>query len=492
MLLSNRVLVCSKSEMHGRDDNGGKILLRDAEYLVPFLFPEELEAQSGLYLLHWDEYRERHGRKYVFSKGVSSERVQDLILELCGVMRGEQTMDRHWNREQSIGAWQVMAGRKVVYECRREEGHEGWVLYVMLSATKESASLMKMIVRIHDVVFGFFFQKTEPTLYVALAVASIEFLPNGLRDWEFRLAREMAPDRFLELLPERLRGYEAVDENDRKRTMCIWCVAPSGQCTHSWQTCGYVATGYIGGGGQGHVLRGYNKAEGKQCAFKVAELRVCDWERRALEKVGGIAVKEGARVMGMLVQDAHATLTGPQNTRQAMILEWVDGKVISTVPAWSEHEVVVFLRAMCSLLMEVYMRGVVHLDLKPSNIMKDVVANGVCFVLIDFGACGIDDERRANRTGEPTPWISPELRDGAAIGDAASDVYSLGMIAFQMLRGWSDNDFVRARANLDVYSTLMGHCSKPLATLIGRMCCTNAKDRPSLVDILNGTKLENR
>ena len=144
---------------------------------------------------------------------------------------------------------------------------------------------------------------------------------------------------------------------------------------------------------------------------------------------------EGARVVHVLVADATATLTGAQNLRQAPVLEVVEG--VPVCGHWSEAEVVAFIRSMCSLLRQVHAAGVVHLDIKPMNILK--AANEV--VLIDFGASGIDGRRRGLRTGELTAWIAPELRNGEA-GSAKSDVFRLGMTA-QLLCGLSDNELAQ-------------------------------------------------
>ena len=168
----------------------------------------------------------------------------------------------------------------------------------------------------------------------------------------------------------------------------------------------FVARASIGGKGQERVLRGHGVAYGgRLCTFKVASADVCAWEREALVRVGGMrADSGGARVVHVLVTDATATLTGAQNLRQALVLELVEG--VPVCGHLSEAEVVAFIRSICSLLHQVHAAGVVHLDIKPMNILK--AANEV--VLIDFGACSIDGKRRGLRTGELTAWVAPELQ----------------------------------------------------------------------------------
>jgi tetratricopeptide (TPR) repeat protein/predicted Ser/Thr protein kinase len=79
---------------------------------------------------------------------------------------------------------------------------------------------------------------------------------------------------------------------------------------------------------------------------------------------------------------------------------------------------------------------VIHRDLKPSNIMVD--ASGAPHVL-DFGIAALLDESEADRTSPRTAihtpeYAAPEQIEGAPIS-AATDVYTLGVILFELLTG---------------------------------------------------------
>ena len=91
---------------------------------------------------------------------------------------------------------------------------------------------------------------------------------------------------------------------------------------------------------------------------------------------------------------------------------------------------------ICDALDYMHKRGIVHRDLKPENIMVDANDN---IKLIDFGIAMKEDARRltfvnvSSLLGTPD-YISPEQVKGAR-GDQRSDIYSMGIIFYEMLTG---------------------------------------------------------
>lgn len=129
-------------------------------------------------------------------------------------------------------------------------------------------------------------------------------------------------------------------------------------------------------------------------------------------------------------------------------MEYLDGRalnrVIETEGALEPRRAAHLIRQVAGSLDEAHRQGIIHRDLKPENVLlierageRDVVK------LVDFGIAARtesgDREKEQKLTqqgmvlGTP-PYMSPEQFTGKAL-DARSDVYSLGVMAYEMLTG---------------------------------------------------------
>ena len=126
-----------------------------------------------------------------------------------------------------------------------------------------------------------------------------------------------------------------------------------------------------------------------------------------------------------------------------LIQEFIEGHPLTAElfcrARWQEPQVIQFLQEMLSVLAYVHGQGVIHRDVKPSNIMRRQSDNQL--VLIDFGAAQkimtrhslFSRESRANFIVGTLGYMPIEQAQGKA--QPNSDVYSLGMIAIQALTG---------------------------------------------------------
>ncbi len=188
-------------------------------------------------------------------------------------------------------------------------------------------------------------------------------------------------------------------------------------------------------GGMASVFRAHDTRTQQQVAIKIPHPEVESdpalWERFEREQEIGARIDHPG-VMKVLPNPGHSSVY--------MVMEWIDGRLLRQImneqrPLPPERAARL-VAAICHALEHIHAHGIVHRDLKPENIMVDA-RDGIH--LIDFGIAGAAGARRLTFAGFSqsfgTPdYISPEQVKGKR-GDARSDIYSMGVMLYEMLTG---------------------------------------------------------
>jgi tRNA A-37 threonylcarbamoyl transferase component Bud32 len=137
-----------------------------------------------------------------------------------------------------------------------------------------------------------------------------------------------------------------------------------------------------------------------------------------------------------------------------LVMEYVEGRSVGDIlekdGPMNPVRVDNILRQVCGSLEEAHGKGIVHRDLKPDNVVLCERAGQKDWVeVLDFGIAKRSSEHDPNEAkltqqgmvlGTP-PYMSPEQFTGQPI-DARSDIYALGVMAYEMLTGrlpWQAN-----------------------------------------------------
>jgi serine/threonine-protein kinase len=187
--------------------------------------------------------------------------------------------------------------------------------------------------------------------------------------------------------------------------------------------------------GMASIFRGTDSRTGKTVAIKVPhpemESDPVFFERfQREEEIGKKLDHPGVmRVLG-----------DEDRSQVYMVMEWVDGRllrqIINETGKLPVERAVRIAVAVLEALEYIHAHGVVHRDLKPENIMVDSEDH---IKLIDFGIAANVGARRItfaklSQTMGTPDYISPEQVKGKR-GDARSDLYSVGVMLYEMLTG---------------------------------------------------------
>jgi serine/threonine protein kinase len=243
----------------------------------------------------------------------------------------------------------------------------------------------------------------------------------------------------------------------------------------------YVLRSLLAVGGMGEVWRGADGDLDREVAVKVLKDGAAKNEtflkrfRNEAKNAAGLRHPNIAQVYDY----------GEFDGTPYLVMELVEGEPLSTIlereRTLDERRLVTLLRHTCNGLQAAHAAGVMHRDIKPGNLL---VQEHDMLKITDFGVSRGMDQTTLTATGMvmgTAQYLAPELALGKP-ATAASDLYALGIIAYESVVGRrpftaaSAVDIAIAQVNDDV-PPLPPTVSKPMARVITNLLEKNPRKR---------------
>ncbi|MBX3740715.1 MAG: serine/threonine protein kinase [Akkermansiaceae bacterium] len=195
--------------------------------------------------------------------------------------------------------------------------------------------------------------------------------------------------------------------------------------------------GLLGRGGMGAVYHARQPDLDREIAIKLLPIEA------SADEIFVQRFQREARTLAKLrhpnIVALHEFGTTPEG-HPFFVMEYVDGSTLAekigilTVP-----EALEIVRQACDALSHAHSLGIVHRDIKPSNILLDTAGH---IKIADFGLAKWDQQHEAamtlSRTGGfmgTAEYAAPEQVKDAAHADHRADIYSIGVLFYEMLTG---------------------------------------------------------
>ncbi|MGE3821566.1 MAG: serine/threonine protein kinase [Isosphaeraceae bacterium] len=249
----------------------------------------------------------------------------------------------------------------------------------------------------------------------------------------------------------------------------------------------YRIIGTLGVGAMGVVYKAVHEQTGKLAALKVISSETA--------QRGGKAFERFKREAEILQQLRHSNIVrilavGKSKGSPYIAMELIEGATLEEVLKkrgelpWKE--VVALGKQICDALHYAHEHGVVHRDLKPSNLM---VTRDDRIKLTDFGIAKDLDATALTATGRTmgtAAYMAPEQIRGTPDVSHKTDLYSLGIVLYQMLTGslpFEGNSHIvlmHAHINAPIprASDKLAEIPRALDDLIVKLMAKDHSDRP--------------
>jgi molecular chaperone DnaK len=273
------------------------------------------------------------------------------------------------------------------------------------------------------------------------------------------IAEELCCERpdLLERLKERLSVLEAMDWLEKEGKSPCKADSLANMVRPFPRTLGrYRLDELVGTGGFGQVWKGFDPQLQRVVAIKVPRPDRLILPDQAEWFLGEARKVASLRHPGIIpVHDV-----GQDGDWCFIVSDFVEGgnlaqRIAGGCPSWEESARLV--SEVADILQYAHDQGFVHRDIKPANIMLDTPGHPY---LVDFGVALSKDERKDHvlDTAGTLSYASPEqVREGAGKIDSRADLYSLGLVFYELLTG--RHPFTARKSN-DLLVAILHHLPK--------------------------------
>ncbi len=256
----------------------------------------------------------------------------------------------------------------------------------------------------------------------------------------------------------------------------------------------YTIHGKLGEGGMGTVFSALHPLIGKRAAIKVLNRQFCDDPELIKRFI------DEAKVVNQIGHPNIVDIFGfgeMPDGRLYFVMEWLIGETLRERlrrGPCSLTQMARLMRSLARALEAAHDKEVIHRDLKPENIfLADIAHEEPLVKLLDFGVAKLANDGKMAYTekgqilGTPM-YIAPEQASNANDVSFASDIYSLGAIAFECLTGrppfLARNTVEMVTAHITEIpvapSSLVPEIPEQIDRLVLEMLDKDPKNRPSL------------
>ncbi len=200
----------------------------------------------------------------------------------------------------------------------------------------------------------------------------------------------------------------------------------------------------VGSGGMADVYVAHDSVSGNKVAIKVLKEELSKnpkFVARFKQEARAASAMHHPNIVEVLDagDDKYTDEDGTVHRRSYLVMEQIQGLELSKLTARGPLKVSEATRVAAEVLAAVeyaHTAGVVHRDIKPSNIMVTKSGN---VKILDFGiaravADTFDDLAQTTTILGTAAYFSPEQAQGKKV-DARTDIYSIGVVLFEMLTG---------------------------------------------------------